>query len=179
MYFRRCSFLIACALLVGCATSFKPYVPPVDKPLQDPLPDQALIYLLRAPYDDQQLDVSLSGKKIAVLPGSSYTAVSALPGNYVLQTNSSGLFAFGTEAAQPLELVLKANERRFFNVSGITERTVGIGGAILIRGVAGFPLLFPQTGTAASTRTWKEVTELDAQGLMSISRLVVPERNAL
>jgi hypothetical protein len=171
--------LLLIVLLGGCAGSPKPYVAPVDQPLQEPVPGKALIYLLRAPYDDQQLEITLSGRKVAVLPGSSYTAVSMPPGIHVLRTQSSGLFSSGVEAAQPFELDLKANERRFFNVSGVTARTAGLAGVIPLSRGAGAPLLLPQTGTVANTRTWKEVTELDAQGLMSISRLVLPEKDAL
>lgn len=170
--------LLLCALVIGCATVPRPYMAPVDKLLQDPLPGQALIYLLRAPYDDQQLCVTLSGTKVAVLPGASYTAVSAQPGTHVLRTQSSGLLSCGSEAAHPFELSLKVDERIFLNVSGVTAKTVGITGIIPLPGGAGIPLLLPQTSTAAGTRTWKKVTELDAQGLMSISHLVMPERNA-
>jgi hypothetical protein len=171
--------LLTCFVVIGCSTPpSKPYVPPADKPLQDPLPGQALIYLLRAPYDPSQLEVSLSDKVIAILPQSTYTAVSLPPGDYVLQTKSSAMFASGVPAAEPFKFVVKPNERRFFNISGATAMSPGVVAVLPVRGGGVVPLVLRHLGTEPAGRSWKEVTELDAQGLMSIARLVLPERNA-
>jgi hypothetical protein len=172
------TLLIGVLALGACATPSKPYTPPVDKPLQDPLPGQAVIYLLRAPYDRERLELSIDGKKVALLSESTYTAVSLSPGRHVMLTKFPSLFAEGTDAAPPIELYLKADQRRFFNVSGITSKLTALAGVLPIPSGGGVPLLIQRAGTVDGTRSWKEVTELDAQGLMSISKLVLPERNA-
>jgi hypothetical protein len=168
--------LFLCASLLGCATPPKPYEEPMPVPLEVPVPGRALVYLLRAPYDRQQLEITLSGKKVAVLPGSSYTAISATPGIYMLRTQVAGILGAGGEEVQPMELNLKADERRFLCVSGHTAKTVEFSGIFTLPNGALAPIPMPQTGTALGTRSWKEITELDAQGLMSISRPVLPER---
>lgn len=170
-------FVFIAVVLSGCAAP-TPYEPPVDKLLQDPLPGQAIVYLLRAPYDDETMEIVVSGRKVAVLPGSTYTALSLPPGRHLLQARSRGVFGAEVDAAQAVELELLPDQRRFLYVSGTTENSFGYAGLIPLGRGAVVPLFLPRNVTDARTRTWKEMTELDAQGLMSISRLVLPARSA-
>jgi hypothetical protein len=162
---RRALLLAVSVLAAACATEPKPYVAPVDKPLQDPLPGQAVVYLLRAPHDSLRVQVSSAEKRLVVLAQSTYTAVSLQPGRHVLRTHA-WLLAAGAEVAPPLVLEVQPNTRRFFSLSGAT-----------VRFVYGMPL--PQVDTAPGSHSWKEITELDAQGLMSITRVTLPDRGAL
>lgn len=167
---------LVCAALMGCATPPKPYEAPQDTPLQDPLPGRAVVYLLRAPYDDLRLEVILSGIRVAVLPPEAYTAIDAAPGIHEIRTRFASRSGAGEEIAPPFQLQLQANERRFLNVSGVTAKTVGVSGFLSLPKGVPVPMPVPMTGTASGTHSWKEVTELDAQGLMSISRFVWPAR---
>jgi hypothetical protein len=161
----RRHLLLACsAALASCATEFKPYVPPVDLPLQDAPPGQALVYLLRAPHDSKVVRVVEADRHLASLDSGTYTVISLPPGRHLLRT-LAGLPVFG-EMAPPLVVELAPGSRRFFALSGVSTRFV-----------LGLPL--PELETAPGSRRWTEVTELDTQGLMSIGRLVKPEAGAL
>lgn len=174
--FKSSIFLLSVTMFItGCAIDSRPYSPPIDKALQDPMPGQAIVYLLRAPYDDAGLEVSISGKTVAVLPPGTYTAVSLPPGRHTLRTRATGLFGGDSNAAQSLEIELQPDTRRFLNVSGTMVETVNFAGVIPLARGGVLPLLMQGNGTARGSRTWKEVRELDAQGLMSIGRLVLPE----
>jgi len=155
--------------LAGCSMSSKPYSPPIDQTLQQPPPGQAIVYLLRAPYDEIDIEVYVANKKVAKLREGTYTAISLAPGAHEIATKTISTFGIESEAAPPFQIVLKAGERRFFNISGSMARTLGIYGGVPIAGAQ----------VKAKSRNWKEVTELDAQGLMSIARLVLPEHGAL
>ena len=157
--------------LASCSFTSKPYsyTPPIDKVLQDPLPGQAIAYFLRAPHDEIDLEVFAADKKVAVLREGTYSAISLAPGTHVITVRETSIFGTGPEVAPAFQIIAKSGERRFFNISGAIRRTLSIYGGIPIAG----------TGIVANSRGWKEVSELDAQGLMSISRLVLPERGAL
>jgi hypothetical protein len=157
--------------LSGCARDLKPYVRPVDVVLQDPLPGQALVYLLRSPYDASEVSVFLGERRMAVLPASSYSVITLAPGRHRLLTRHAGLFG-GDIAASSLEIDAKPDQRRFFSLSGRQGKALAIAGVL----PGGVPLLLNEHSTENGTRSWKECTELDAQGLMSIARLVLPER---
>lgn len=133
------------------------------------MPGQAIAYLLRAPHDENDIEIFAANKKIAVLRESTYTVISLAPGTHVITTRGIAMFSSGAEVAPSFQLTAKSGERRFFNISGTITRTIGIYGGIPIAG----------TGIVARSRSWKEVSELDAQGLMSISRLVLPEQGRL
>lgn len=153
-------------LLTGCSSSFKPYAPPSVQVLQDPLPGSAVVYLLRAPYDDIKLEVLVGGEPVAELAESTYTVLSLKPGSQVLTTNGVHTFGSKSEAAPPFVFSVSQGQRRFFNVSAAMTRTISVFGGVPIVG----------TGVASNSRSWKEVSEMDAQGLMSISRLVLPAK---
>lgn len=161
--------------VVGCAV----HEPPVDVRLQDPPQDKAIVYLLRAPYDGVEIAVHVGPERVAVLPPSTYTAIVLDPGTHVLTTRTSSLFWEGAFLAPPFNLQVKANERRFLNISGVTKKEAQFTGLIPMPGGMMMPMVTATQVTAAGSRTWKDVTELDAQGLMSIAKLVMPEKGAL
>jgi hypothetical protein len=171
---RILSLVILTAFINGCVVAPRPYSPPIDIPLQEPPPGMAIVYLLRAPYDKTGISVSIGQRKVAELPESSYTAISLPPGSHVLSTQSSALFGGSTEVAPPVELVVQKGERRFLNISGTTQVGTSLAGVV---GVV--PIFIRGQATVAGTHSWKEVTEIDAQGLMSIAKAVLPAQGAL
>ena len=162
---------------VGCSAP-RAYSPPVDIPLQDPPPGKAIVYLVRAPYDSSLIAVFSGSAKLVTLPAETYTAVVLAPGSHVLTTRGAGVLSAGSEVAPPYRLQTKADERRFLNISGATSTVPVFTGVLPVSG-AMIPLFMPQPGTSSGSLAWKEVTELDAQGLMSIANPVLPEKGAL
>jgi hypothetical protein len=158
--------------LTGCTS---PSIHPDLVVLQDPLPGQGLVYLLRTPYDALELKVQANGKTVAVLPPESYTAVSLAPGKYELSTTSSAVFSSDASVTTPLTIALRPDQRIFYAIAGTTERSIGLAGFLPIPGGV-IPLLVQQNSTAKNSRTWKEYNELDARGLITISKLALPER---
>ena len=71
--------LVAMVALViavgGCASPMKPLEFPPSVALQDPLPGQALVYLIRAPHDQLGIAVYANGMLVAALPHGIYTAI--------------------------------------------------------------------------------------------------------
>lgn len=175
----RILLLVVMALVAGCTVPNKPYEPPVDVMLQEPPQDHAIVYLLRAPYDGIEITVHVGSDRVAILPPNTYTAIVLKPGVHVLTTRTSSLFGEGAFLAPPFNLRVKANERRFLNISGLTKKEAQFTGVIPMPGGTMMPMLTATQTTAAGSRTWKDVTELDAQGLMSIAKLVMPEKGAL
>jgi len=165
------SFIAACA-----SREFKPLEFPDPVRLQDPLPGQAFVYLLRAPHDPPALTVFVNKVKVAVLPRETYTGLSARPGRYEL------FAATGDEAVElptyaPAILTLAAGERRFIYTSQPTHSSSSMFFAPL--GAAAVIPLVVATKVPAGARSWHECTELDAQGLMSISRYVRAQQDEL
>jgi len=174
---RRALLFSLCAALVGCASrEFKPleFAPPVR--LQDPLPGLAIVYLLRAPHDSVSVDVALNSTPVARLPAETYTAVSLQPGTYTITTAESSEVKASGPGADPV-LTVSAGERRFLYTSVPTRSTESLGVAFAGKGGA-IPLLLPVT-IRVGQRTWHECNEIDAQGLMSIGKLVAPGRQLL
>ena len=169
----RYSFLLLLLLIAACAAPMKPleFAPPIG--LQDPFPGQAVAYLIRAPRDAETLQVFVDAKLVATLPPSTYTAVGLSPGAHKLSAHAAS--ADGQpEKSLPLELTVAASERRFFYVSRPTSTSSSI---VLVPGIGVSPVPGRRV-TNAGPRAWHEATELDAQGLMSISKVVLPERDA-
>jgi hypothetical protein len=173
---RRRLLALAPALLSGCAREFKPLQFAAPVPLQDPLPGSAIVYFMRVPHDPVTLAVLLNKTRIAVLTPETYTVVSLQPGSY-------GLFALSPTANlpqgddyQPTGLTVAAGERRLIYTSQPTRSSESLGLLPFKAGVV--PLLLP-IRTAAGARNWRECSEPDAQGLLSISRYARPERDAL
>jgi len=150
-------------MLAGCANG--PAQSNREIVLQDALPGQAIIYLIRAPHDAQPVQVGVSNLESMVLPPNSYTVVSVRPGTQLLGIGSAG------QIGQATEIVFHAGERRFFYLSGVNSTPINPTAAML----AG-PLVtvMNRSYTVEGTRSWKECSELDARGLISISNLVLP-----
>lgn len=176
MYFPRRTFVGALGLLLAACSTPKEFSPkdlPPPVPLQDPPAGKAIVYLLRAPHDSATLPVYFHERKVAVLPPGTYTAVVVQPASYAVASSPHGR----SESAPASILTVGAGERRFLYVSAATGRTTELGGVLAIRGIGVVPLLMPTYGSAGA-RTWKECSELDAQGFMSIARPVSPEPGA-
>lgn len=169
----RLFVLLVSVVIAGCAAD-RPYEPPVHIPLQDPPSGQGIVYLLRAPHDNAAVVVAIDEKVVARLSPSSYTALVLSPGTHTMTTRANSDRA---EIAPSFFVTVAPETRRFLNLSGITSKSVSMQGVMPIGG-AFVPLITPSL-TTSGDRSWKEVTELDAQGLMSISRVVLPERGAL
>lgn len=168
----RLFFLFITILIAGCAAD-RPFEPPLRIPLQDPPPGQGIVYLLRAPYDNAAVVAAIDEKVVARLPPSSYTTLVLSPGIYVMTTRVVSNHA---EIAPPISVTVAPDTRRFLNLSGNTNKSVSIQGVMPL-GNAMFPIFTPSITTSGG-RSWKEVTELDAQGLMSISQIALPEQGA-
>lgn len=164
--------------VAGCASPMKPLEFPPSVALQDPLPGQALVYLIRAPHDQLGIAVYANGRLVAVLPHGTYTAVSLPLGTYRLTslTHSSSQLFGSWEAAVPLELAVAPDQRRFFYISqpsgtasSINFLSLGKGGVLPIASHSSSPI---------GPRIWKETTEHEAQGLLVISKVALPEKSA-
>jgi hypothetical protein len=149
---RSVAALCFAALLDGCATK-SPY--PRFAQLQDPLPGQALLYLLRAPHDDAPLQVHLNTRPIVTLPGDSYTVVSLSPGTYLLTCTGRGMNGNDQLVAEPIEMQLNLDERRVLLMLGVVERKSE-------RNL----FLLGQTKVARGTRAWQTVGDSDASSLI-------------
>ena len=175
MLTRRTLVFIA-ATLTACAAPFKPleFAPPVA--LQDAPPGLAIVYLLRVPHDGQAIDVYFGGKKAAALPPARYTAVTVAPGTYSIVAVNKGDTPIAGTSTNASVLTVAAGERRFLYTSVPTRSSESILFAPLRGGMV--PLFVPLRA-AIGARTWRECGEADAQGLLSISKVVAPEPNAL
>lgn len=174
---RRLCGIAACLTLIfaaGCSAP-KSYVAPIDIRLQDPPPGTAVVYLVRAPYDAAHIAVFSPSAKLVVMPPETYTVLVLAPGKHLLVTRNAAVFGTESELAPPYELQVVADERRFLSLSGLTSDGLVFTGAV----ISGIPLFARQQGTKSGSLAWKEVTEFDAQGLMSIAKPVLPEKGAL
>lgn len=171
--FRTWVLVAATALLAACETP--PAGPlPSSIVLQDPLPGQGVVYLIRAPHDGGTLNVtSAQGRLLARLPPETYTVLSLPPGSHRLASSTS---SFGRDqlAAPPLAFELAADQRLFFAVAGRTVESMNLLLVPMQGGV--LPLAQPSSATDPGTRLWKPYNELDARGLLTITRLQLPER---
>jgi len=169
----RLFVLLIAAMITGCAAD-RPFEPPVHIPLQDPPTGQGIVYLLRAPHDNAAVVVAIDEKVVARLSPGSYTALVLSPGTHTMTTRANSGQA---EIAPSISVTVAPETRRFLNLSGITSESVSIQGVMPIAGAL-VPLITPSI-TTRGDRSWKDVTELDAQGLMSISQVALPERGEL
>lgn len=167
--------LLAFAIAVSACMPQKPFDPhdlPLPVPLQEPPAGKAVVYLLRAPHDDSTVVVYFDEKKIARLPPATYTVTVIDPGIYQVASSPSGR----SDADPASSLTVKEGEIRFLYLSAATGSTAKFIAAP-IRGAGFVPLLLPTYG-ASGAKTWKECTELDAQGFMSIAKPIAPEPGA-
>jgi hypothetical protein len=169
------ALILAVATLVGCSSGpMKPleFKQPIS--LQEPLPGQALVYLIRAPHDSAEIEVEFNSAVAAVLPQLTFTAISLAPGEYLVQTKTRPSWSQPSpELGEPLRVTVSANQRRHFYLSqakstGI-QATYGIGGAPFAA--------FTHIAVAVGPRSWKEADEREAQDLMSITAPKMPERS--
>lgn len=173
-FLRRILLLATAVILGGCATpkNFDPKDLPPVVPLQDAPPGKAIVYLLRAPHDKSTLPVFFDAKKVAVLGPATYTVTVVAPGSYQIASSPMGR----SESMPASSLTVKAGERRFLYVSAPTSRSFNTS-FMFLPNVGVVPLVVPTYGPAGA-KTWKECSELDAQGFISISRPVQPEPGA-
>jgi hypothetical protein len=174
---RRTLLLSLSMLVTACADNKPPsyFKPPPPLALQDPLPGQALLYLLRAPHDQDSFSIKIQDKKPFVLGPSSYTVLSFPPGEYTMTGAVDSIFGGSKPAFVPAQFRLIEGQRLFLYVSGVNDSSFflnslvpfGRGGVLVDGGI--------RTSTVASTRSWKECSELDAQGFMSTSTLKTVE----
>ena len=150
-----------------------PYDHPDSVVLESPLPGQALLYLLRVPYDSAGLDVMSNGKRLARLPAASYVALTLSPGKHQIISVSSSSLSSQESVAEPLDIELKADQRAFYYVGGSSGTSVGSAGVRSGRAAGAVPLRQPEETLRG--RIWRECTEVDARGLITISRQVLPE----
>lgn len=169
---RRFLLAVSLALLAGCASEFKPLSFPPNVVLQDAPPGMAIVYLIRAPHDGATLPVYIDGRLVAKLPPMTYTAAVVAPGAHKIASAPHG----GNAEAPASLLAVAAGERRFLHVSAPRNTSLEVG-ALPIGGTVAISAT--HISTFSGTRTWAECSELDAQGLMSLGKLVLPERGAL
>jgi len=160
---------ILTTLGAGCAQ--RSYPDPATLVLQDPLPGQSLIYLIRAPHDDATLTVREGARMLAAMPAETWTAISVAPGEHVLETRLGD-----RPGAPPVRLRLAADQRYFLVMSASMDRP---GAAVQIVDAATRPLTWyvplPSELNAGS-RHWSPYSETDARPMISIARMVLPER---
>lgn len=169
---RRTLFLALAVIISGCADNMPQsyYAPPPLIPLQDPLPGHGILYLLRAPHDQETFSVQLGGKQSFTLEPLTYSVISLKPGDYAMTGTVGSILGGPKEAFAPTRFRLQEGQRAFLYVSGVSDTSFFLNSII----PAGRGILFVDGGikssTAAGTRSWKECTELDAQGFMSVSK---------
>jgi hypothetical protein len=174
----RRALLITIALLCGgCAEMPANYYSPAPLTrLQDPLPGKALVYLFRAPHDEDALSIQITGKPRFELEPSTYTVLTLEPGEHVIEgTTVRSAFSIEKPAFAPTPIKVTADQRAFLYVSGINSSSMKITGLVPVAkgGVMVFGGIMPTT--EAGSRSWKECSELDAQGFIDISKLKVVE----
>jgi hypothetical protein len=169
----RLLFVFTVASLLGCAVGQAPYAPPAEVPLQDAPPGQALLYLIRIPDDRITVEVKINGARAAVMPPSTYTAVVLDPGTHTISTEHTAAPEGAREVAPRLTVHAKAGERGFAYLTGSTDSGGGIG--VLWIGRSPVLTVPASRRQIVGSREWKQASEFDAQGLMSIAKAVLPQ----
>jgi hypothetical protein len=169
-------FAVCALVALAACVSPKEYVRPTRSNLQDPVPERALIYLLRSPYDEADVQVLLNGVRVVVLPASTHSVVVVTPGKYALTTRTTRDqstvvpdFAFEVQAARRYFLNLPAPERRY------EKGIVGIGAA----GGVPLPIIGTTSTATGAARQWWFASEDDAHWFIFYSKPVLPEAGAL
>ena len=174
---RRSVLVALSACVAGCAINppASYYQPPPLIPIQDPLPGHGIVYLLRAPHDPETLAIQLNTQQPFRLEPSTYTVLVLKPGDYAMRGTEGGLFGRTKEAFAPVSFRIHDGQRAFLYVSGITDTSVFINSIVPLSKGAFFVDGGLRPSTAFGTRSWKECSELDAQGFMSASKLKLIE----
>lgn len=162
--------IILASTLVGCTTP-KEYVPPQKVVLQDPLPGQGLIYLLRAPYDDDDISWSLNGGKVTSLPKERYTAVSVAPGTYSLKTEIKNLSISGSPAAIPvLTFSIRPNERLCFFLPAPERKLVQSTDLLVVPHKYMLALSAQHMKETGAERAWTQATPDDVNWFINYTK---------
>ena len=173
----RAALAIAAVLNLGaCASEFKPLEFPPPVPLLDPQPGRAVLYLLRVPDDSATVTVYLDRVALAVMPRDTHAVVQLTPGRHelVAVAGSNTQRAVG-EDDLPMAIDLAAGERRFVYTTQPTHSTSSVG--LVLGGKQGSVALPVARKSPAGARAWRECNELDAQGLLSISKPMATVRD--
>lgn len=167
------ALLITIVLLCGgCADIPASYYSPAPLTrLQDPPPGKALVYLFRAPHDEDALSIQITGQQRFTLEPLTYVVLTLEPGEHVLEGTVRSAFSKEQPAFAPTPIKVTADQRAFLYASGINSSSMKITGlAPVAKGsVMVFGGIMPTT--EAGSRSWKECSELDAQGFIDISKL--------
>jgi hypothetical protein len=160
-------------LIAGtCAWANPPATPDTPQPkavqLQDPMPEQALLYLVRIPGDTETVTVMMDSAKVATMPQNSYTAISVAPG--------ARLLTAATPAGQErvTELRVQAGERRFFYLLAPFSQPsnnvmlFGLLGAVVQHAIN-------RPTPVNGQRIWTESAEPEAKGMMAGTTLALPD----
>ena len=155
----------------GCAS--KVYPDPDTMALQDPLPGKAIIYLMRAPFDNARFQVYANQKLVARLPKETYTAVSLEPGSYTLRTTP---FDSDESVAPDAKVELQPDTRYFLLIAG-SDRAVAKTNVFVVVSPTPIVLFIPAPySITKGTHTWRPNSEAEARPMLSIATLVLPER---
>lgn len=174
MIFRALFYTLLFTTTVVCANPPAPAAPspppPKEIQLQDPMPGQALLYLVRIPGDSATAAVLVDGAKVATMTPDSYTAISVAPGIRRLSATTPA----GPE--QTTEINLQQDERRFFYLLAPYTRPVG-GSGYMFFGLLGAVVqeTFNRPGVDGGSRVWTETPEPEAKGMMAGTTLVLPD----
>ena len=142
---------------------------PKEIQLQDPMPGQALLYLVRISGDMETVTVLVDGVKVATMPPNSYTAIGVAPGARRLTA--------ATPAGQEriTEISAQADERRFFYLLATFSRPAGDFGQFFgLLGALVQETLNRPTATNGN-RVWTESLEPEAKGMMEGMALALPD----
>jgi hypothetical protein len=168
--------LAALVLMGGCAAK-QEFVPPTKANLQDPVPGTALIYLLRSPYDDEDLSVFVDSVKAAFLPAGRYTALSLAPGHHTVVTVFSN--ARHREQIPPFDFEANRDQRYFLNLPAPERKTEK--GLIAVLPVPGavVPVMGQRVIETGAPRSWVQLREDESHWFIFYAKPIAPEPNAL
>lgn len=155
----------------GCAKGRGPLVLPDPRPLITPQSGRAVLYLLRIPLEGFDLIVHVDGVRMALLPKASFTAIALPPGAHEVLAIVQG----GTLPSVPATVTLAEGERRFLYSAAPTRGSVS-SSFVPLKSTA--ILVFIPTQTTMGARRWTEMSEFDAQGMMSVLEPIGAEENA-
>lgn len=136
--------------------------------LIEPSSSNSIVYFLRIPKDYRQLIIYLNDQRIAKMDNETYTAVSLPPGNYKLVAIDKN-----KNQSKTFKMVLLPSQRRFFYTSipsnnTITDTYIWHKSSLYIMSL---------TKGYIENREWKELSESDAKGLISILKPTGAESN--
>ncbi|MBS0446654.1 MAG: hypothetical protein JSR59_11980 [Proteobacteria bacterium] len=157
-----------------------PYTLDQQTPLQDPMPGTAILYLLRSPYDGQDLTIVVDGRKVADLPKMKYTAITLKPGTHAVVATVKHVASADAPAAPPYALEAAADQRYFLVLPEAEVHTsTGIAGFMPMGKAGVMPIFVTRDVIDEGSQRWKLTNEEIAQWYLFYTRPVLPERDAL